>query len=151
MIIPLRAQAANIKTEENPIYTQEEFLNFYPQFASVVPYFVLKQYINLGRACVSKRRYGEMWQFCIGLFVAHFCALYLQSNAEVGTPADEVMQKCAAAGIVTSESADGVSYSMDTSMLSQDLAGWAAFKLTTYGAQFATMARLVGKGGMLVW
>ena len=28
--------------------------------------------------------------------------------------------------------------------------GWAAWKLTTYGTQFATLARMVGKGGMYI-
>ena len=52
--------------------------------------------------------------------------------------------------MVTSESADGVSYSRDGSALN-DLNGWAAFKMTTFGVQFATMAKLVGRGGMYVW
>ncbi len=151
MYHPLTAQASNIKTQENPLYTLNDFLTFYPQFAGLLPDVVLNSFLELGQACVSKQRFGKMWQLAIGLFIAHFCTLYLQNVAEPGTEAADVVNAAQAAGVVTSESADGVSYSMDTSMLSQDLAGWAAFKLTAFGSQFATIAKLVGKGGIYIW
>lgn len=148
---PLIAQASNIKTEENPVYSKEDFLEFYPQFDGKMPDVVLNSFLELGQACVSKQRYGKMWQHCIGLFIAHMCTLYMQSAADAESPAADVLAAAQAAGVVTSESADGVSYSMDTSALSQDLAGWAAFKLTAFGVQFATLARFAGKGGIYVW
>ncbi len=151
MYHPLTAQASNIKTQENPLYTLNDFLTFYPQFAGLLPDVVLNSFLELGQACVAKQRFGKMWQLAIGLFIAHFCTLYLQNVAEPGTEAADVVNAAQAAGVVTSESADGVSYSMDTSMLSQDLAGWAAFKLTAFGSQFATIAKLVGKGGIYIW
>ncbi len=151
MYHPLTAQASNIKTQENPLYTLNDFLTFYPQFAGLLPDVVLNSFLELGQACVAKQRFGKMWQLAIGLFIAHFCTLYLQNVAEPGTEAADVVNAAQAAGVVTSESADGVSYSMDTSMLSQDLAGWAAFRLTAFGSQFATIAKLVGKGGIYIW
>ncbi len=151
MYHPLTAQASNIKTQENPLYTLNDFLTFYPQFAGLLPDVVLNSFLELGQACVAKQRFGKMWQLAIGLFIAHFCTLYLQNVAEPGTEAADVVNAAQAAGVVTSESADGVSYSMDTSMLSQDIAGWAAFKLTAFGSQFATIAKLVGKGGIYIW
>ncbi len=151
MYHPLTAQASNIKTQENPLYTLNDFLTFYPQFAGLLPDVVLNSFLELGQACVSKQRFGKMWQLAIGLFIAHFCTLYLQNVAEPGTEAADVVNAAQAVGVVTSESADGVSYSMDTSMLSQDLAGWAALKLTSFGSQFATIAKLVGKGGIYIW
>jgi hypothetical protein len=151
MYHPLSAQASNIKMRENPLYTLNDFLTFYPQFAGLLPDVVLSSFLELGQACVSKQRFGKMWQLSIGLFIAHFCTLYLQNAAEPGTEAADVLNAAQAAGVVTSESADGVSYSMDTSTLSQDLAGWAAFKMTAFGSQFATIAKLVGKGGMYIW
>ncbi len=151
MYHPLTAQASNIKTQKNPLYTLNDFLTFYPQFAGLLPDVVLNSFLELGQACVAKQRFGKMWQLAIGLFIAHFCTLYLQNVAEPGTEAADVVNAAQAAGVVTSESADGVSYSMDTSMLSQDLAGWAAFKLTAFGSQFATIAKLVGKGGIYIW
>ena len=151
MYHPIVAQAANIKTSENPVYPREDFLAFYPQFTDKLPDVVLDSFLKLGRECVSKQRYGSMWQHCIGLFVAHMCTLYLQTATDPESPAAEVLAAAQASGVVASESADGVSYSMDTSALSQDLAGWAAFKLTAFGVQVATLARFAGKGGMLIW
>ena len=151
MYHPLTAQASNIKMQENPLYTLDDFLTFYPQFAGLLPDVVLNSFLELGQACVSKQRFGKMWQLSIGLFVAHFCTLYLQSMADAGSEAADVLNAAQTAGVITSESADGISYSMDASSSSSDLAGWAAFKLTTFGVQFATIAKLVGKGGMYIW
>ena len=77
--------------------------------------------------------------------------MHLQSQQPEGASAAAVLGAAATAGVVTSESADGVSHSMDLSALTQDLNGWAGFKLTTFGVQFATLGKMVGKGGMYVW
>lgn len=151
MLIGLAAQASNIKRPNTTEYTAEDFHAMYPQFEGLVPEVVEESFLELANACVSEDRFGKMWKVAIGLFLAHFVTLWLQSSKEVGTPADEVMAAAQAQGVVTSESADGLSYSMDTSMISQDLAGWAAFKLTTFGVQFASIGRLTGKGGMYIW
>lgn len=150
MLLSLRAQAANIKIGENPSYSKEDFLSFYPQFLNTIPAVVLTSFIDLASACIKDQRYGKMWKLCMGLFVAHLCTLYLQTAQDAGSSAADVLSKCAAAGVITSESADGVSYSQDLSALG-DLNGWAAFKLTAFGVQFATYARLLGKGGIYVW
>ena len=151
MLIGLISQAANIKTQSNPPYTKEDFLVFYPQFTELIPSVVLESFVELGDACVNVQRYGKMWKYAIGLFIAHFCTLYLSSTSEAGTPAAAVLEKAREAGVVTSESADGVSYSVDINQLGSDLNGWAAFKLTVFGEQFASVAKLVGRGGMYVW
>jgi hypothetical protein len=151
MFTGLVAQASNIKRDNDVQYSKSEFLAYYPQFSNLVPDIVLGGFLELANACVSQDRYGKMWKLAIGLFVAHFCALWLQNISKEGSSTDDVLQSCKPAGIVTSESADGVSYSMDLSLLNNDLNGWAAYKLTTYGVQFATIAKLVGKGGIYVW
>ena len=151
MLIGIAAQASNIKRPNDTKYTKDDFLAFYPQFTDNIPEIVLDSFLELANECVSQDRYGKMWKHAIGLFAAHMCALWLQSATKAGTPADEVLAAFKTAGIVTSESADGVSYNMDLSLLSSDLNGWAAFKLTAYGVQFASVAKLMGKGGMYVW
>lgn len=149
-MIEIVSQASNIKKEEHPEYTKETFLLLYPQFRGVLPDAALDMYVDLGLSCVNYRRFNRMWKAAIGLFIAHFCTLYLQSMQPEGTDASQVLASASSAGMVTSESADGVSYSRDGSALN-DLNGWAAFKMTTFGVQFATMAKLVGRGGMYVW
>lgn len=149
-MIGIVSQASNIKKEEHPEYTKETFLLLYPQFRGVLPDAALDMYVDLGLSCVNYKRFNRMWKTAIGLFIAHFCTLYLQSMQPEGTEASQVLASASSAGMVTSESADGVSYSRDGSALN-DLNGWAAFKMTTFGVQFATMAKLVGRGGMYVW
>ena len=76
----------------------------------------------------------------MSLFIAHFLTLYLESMSDSDTPsADEVISSATVRGIITSESVSGVSYSQDVSTI------------TKYGVQFASIAKLMGKGGMLVW
>ena len=151
MLHGLAAQASNIKRPNVTKYTLEDFHAIYPQFEELVPEVVEASFLELANNCVSQDRFGAMWSVAIGLFLAHFLTLWLQSAKEAGSPADEVMAAAQTQGVVTSESADGLSYSMDASVLNQDLAGWAAFKLTTFGVQYASMGRLVGKGGMYIW
>lgn len=145
-------QAANVKpTEGNPSYTVDDFLALYTQFKGLIPDAAISQYVDMANACVNKKRYGAMWKTAIGLFTAHFCALHLQSQKEAGSDASSVLAAAMNAGLLSSESADGVSYSKEIGSITSDLSGWAGFKLTSYGVQFATIAKMAGKGGMYVW
>lgn len=150
MINGIVGQASNVKPEGNPAYSENDFLERYPQFENNVPDAIIADYVELGNSCVNYKRFNRMWKTAIGLFIAHFCTLYLQSMQPGGTDAATVVAQASSVGMITGESADGVSYSRDGSALS-DLTGWAAFKTTTYGVQFATLARMAGKGGMYVW
>jgi len=44
-----------------------------------------------------------------------------------------------------------VSVSYDFNTVAQDFDGWGTYKLTLFGQQFITMAKLVSMGGMVVW
>lgn len=151
MLLGLAAQAANIKRPNNSIYTDMDFLDMYPQFANILPEPAIEMFLELANACVSEERFGKSWKYACGLFVAHLATLYVQNKAEAGTPEADIIAAAQNVGAVTSESADGVSYSMDTSIITSDLSGWGAWKLTAYGVQFASLARVFGKGGMYVW
>ena len=143
--------ASNIRDGTNPAYTIEDFLIIYPQFSALVPPVILESFLELAHATVKKARYKAAWKVCMGLFVAHFASLWLQTAKNAGTPADEVIAAAESRGIVTSESVSGVSYSADFSAISSDLDGWAQWKLTQFGIQYASFAKLAGKGGMYVW
>jgi len=151
MLHSLIAQASGIKRPNSSVYTKADFLGAYPQFNELLPTAMMDAYVQLGNDCVSDVLFGKVWQVAIGLFIAHFCTLYLQSMRGAGAEVDDVLAAAASAGVVTSESADGVSHSMDNSALNTDLNGWAAFKLTTFGVQFATLAKVRSHGGMYVW
>lgn len=144
--------ASNIRYGDNPAYTLDNFYEFYPQFRNMVPDIVANSFLELANNSLQYRRYFGQWKFCMGLFIAHFLTLYLETMSDNDTPsADEVISSAAVRGIVTSESVSGVSYSQDVSTITNDLDGWAQWKLTKYGVQFASIAKLMGKGGMLVW
>ena len=64
------------------------------------------------------------------------------------TTGDDIVTAAATQGIITSESAGGVSYSMDVNTIMEDLPGFADWKSTAYGVQLATLAKAYGKGGM---
>lgn len=151
MLHGLTAAAGNVRQQTNPEYTVDMFLRMYPQFLYSLQRSIVETYVKLAWECVDSKRYGAIWEHAVGLLAAHYCTLHLQSSAEAEAGKEGVLDAARTPGVITSESADGVSYSMETSMLSADLQGWAAYKLTTYGVQFATIARLKGKGGMYIW
>lgn len=64
--------------------------------------------------------------------------------------AKKVLAAAEARGLITSQSIGDVSVSFDVEAITKDLDGWADWKSTAYGIQFATMARLLGKAGMLI-
>ena len=138
-------KAANVITGDNPPYTRADFLQMYPNF-DTIPEVVLQTFIDLAQSSIKEARYGPSWRLCIGLFIAHFCALW-QQNMNLDPSDDGVMRS----SLVASESAGDVSISYDNSLLNQDLIGWAGWKLTTYGQQFASLAKIAGMGNSYVW
>ena len=144
------ADASNIKTGENPSYTVEDFLAVYPQFENVVSPAILQMYVDFADACVKEARFHTSWKICMGLFVAHFASMWLQGTASPGSTAGQVLAASQAKGLNTSESVGDVSVSTDYSSITNDLKGWAQWKLTVYGQQLASIAKMLGKGGMVV-
>lgn len=149
------ADASNIKSGNNPSYTLADFLSVYPQFGPVdeplLSMDIIQFYIDLADACIKEARWHKSWKIAMGLFIAHWCMLWLRSTTPAGSDKDTVIQSGQTQGIITTESVDGVSYSMDVSQMMQDLAGYGAWTTTEYGVQLATLSKLYGKGMMLVW
>jgi len=156
-VIGIIANASNLRTGENPSYTLDDFFTVYPQYGPdadgnyLIPTVILQMFINLANASVQETRYHDAWALCMGFFIAHFATLYLQGTASPGSSAAHVLEAGRAQGLTTSESVDGVSVSTDYGAIAGSLSGWAAFNLTVYGQQFATIGRIMGKGGMMIW
>lgn len=143
--------AANLCGGSNPPYSSADFLAMYPQFAERIPEAVLQAYLGLANASLEADRWGDAWTVGMSLFVAHFVTLYMQTMASPESSAAKVLAAGEAKGLKTSKSVDGVSVSYDYGTIAQDLDGWAAWKLTQFGLQFASMAQLMGKGGAVIW
>lgn len=150
--------ASNIRIGGNPSYAVEDFLAFYSQFGTPkgidatpnMPRQVIQLYIDLAQRSIHQVRYGGAWQIAMAYFVAHFCTLWVRSCVSVDAGKDAIVAAGQTQGIITSESVDGVSYSMDINSIMQDLEGFGAWKTTEFGVQLATFAKLYGKGGMVV-
>lgn len=154
------AGASNIRTGDNPPYTSEDFLAAYPQFGKVdedtgqpmIPSIMLEAWVKLAHASLSKARYHDAWEICMGLIIAHFLTLYLQSTSSPDDPMSKIVNAGLAKGMIASKSAGDLSVSYDFSIVSgQEFAGWGTYKLTAFGQQFITMARMYSMGGMVVW
>lgn len=145
-------KASNIQSSlKNPPFSKDEFLAFYPQFTGKVPDIVLEAYIGMANACLSIERWNEQWQVGMSLYVAHFITLYLTTMDDPTAPASKVIAASKGAmGIPASKSVGDVSISYDYSYLST-VSSWSSWLTTTYGQQFVTLAKLMGKGGMYVY
>lgn len=150
-------RASNIRAGNNPPFNAEDFLKIYPQFGKddsgedIVSLEVLDMYIEFANACIKQSRWQDSWKLGMALFVAHFCTLWVQSFADPKSGAHAVMQAAQTKGLVTSKSVGDLSITYDFSTALSDLDGWAAWKLTTFGVQLASMAKIIGMGGSYVW
>lgn len=120
-------------------------------YTPIIPVFIINMYIGLANNCVRQARWRSYWVVGMGWFIAHFLTLYLQSTTSATSPASKVIAAGQARGLTTSKSVGDVSGGYDYNLIGQDLNGWAAWKLTVYGQQLATIGKLVGKGNMYVY
>lgn len=159
------ATASNIRTGGNPKYTTEDFLNMYPQFGvkrevddvdnmlitEIVPAYVLDAWVKIAHASIHKNRYHDLWEMAMGLYIAHFITLYLQTTAHPDMPIKAIVNAGLAKGLQTSKSAGDLSVGYDFGTVAKDFDGWGTYKQTAFGQQFITFAKMVGMGGMVVW
>lgn len=150
------AAASNLRTGDNPLFGFDDFVALYPAYTKrpdetyLVNPIVINMYIGLAHTVVKEARWHGGWKLAMGLFVAHFVTLYLQGTVQANADAETVLAAAQTRGLVASESVADLSTSYDYSTAAQGLEGWASWNLTTYGQQYATLARMVGKGGMYV-
>ncbi|WP_183751238.1 DUF4054 domain-containing protein [Pseudochelatococcus contaminans] len=116
----------------------------FPEFGDVTrfPDARISFWVGIGQKTLVVDRWGDLLDYGLGLFVAHNLALQTQavaSSSKGGTPG-------AASGVVSSKSVDKVSVSYDTGSSTVDGAG--AWNLTTYGAQFIQLSRMIGVGAV---
>lgn len=143
--------ASNILTGTNPSYVAADFLAIFPQFTNTVASPILDMFINMANATVQEVRWHESWAYGMALFIAHFAELYVQSSAGVNATAQQVMTTAESRGLTTQITIGEVASNIDYSLIAEGLSGWAMWGSTIHGEQFATLAKIMGKGGMLIW
>jgi len=149
--------ASNVSRGGNPCFTICDFLSIYPNFEGVLndptvfPKEVIDMYIQFAQDCVSIKRWGRQWKFGMCLFLAHFFTIHLQAQFPENATAQEVLAYGQSKGLITSKSVGDVSVSYDFSAAVNGVESWGQFTTTTYGLQFANLAKLLGKAGMYIW
>jgi len=123
-------------------------LTFFTPSLFFTPLAVISSYIALASASLVQARWQDAWTIGVGLFVAHFLTLYLQSDGITATNAGQVASMGLRQGVITGMGAGSVSKSMQPV---QGLDSWAAWNMTSYGVQLATLAKVVGGGPLLCW
>ena len=149
----VRAAAANIgQTQGN--YTAEMFQQDFPQFyspdgQSLVPATMLSEIISMANASVQPDKWLESWRYAVGLYVAHYCTLYLRTYAESSATPAQAAASGALVGVVQSATLGDSSVSYDTSALTKGTEDWGDLNATTYGQMLANKAKLIGMAGTL--
>lgn len=121
-------------------------LNLYLQ--PIVPLPVLAAYIALASGSLMQARWQFSWAIGMMWFIQHFLVLYLRCNGDLNCTAGQVAAAGLKQGVTVSASAGNVSQSLEPVTGLED---WAAWNQTQPGVQFATMAKIIGMGPMLVW
>jgi hypothetical protein len=158
--------ASNIVSGNQGIYSPEMFLEDFPQFTrkvpadppgdppftfeSLMPAPMLGMFISMANAAIQENRWFEKWRYAMGLFVAHYAALYLQSYAESSPTAKAAAGSGASVGAVKSASLGDSSVSYDTSASAAATEKWGSWNETSYGRTLVTEARLVALGGSYI-
>lgn len=144
--------ASNIRKDSGGRpYDIDDFRDAMPAFTKdIINDETLERYCDMANKAVQRARWGSLWEEGIRLYVAHFAVLYIQSAPQPGATIDEIINAGRVQGSISSKSVGGVSVSMDNSAAQGDFNGWGTFKMTAYGQQFVSLARMVGKGMMVV-
>ena len=155
--------AANVpQPGERGDYTMEMFQTDFPQFWQaykeigsedeqyklLLPESMLQMFVDQANNSVLPSRWGSMWRYAAGLYVAHFAALYLKTYAPSSDNSGQVATSAAQVGVVKSATMGDTSIGYDNSAVTAGTEKWGAWNLTQYGTQLVTMARMVGMGGM---
>lgn len=158
-----KAAAANVpQPGEHGDYTADMFREDFPQFWQVyreigneeekykllLPDAMLQTFIEQANDSVLPSRWGSMWRYAAGLYVAHFAAMYLKTYAPASDNAAQAANGAAQVGVVKTATMGDTSVSYDNSAITAGTEKWGAWNATQYGAQLVTMARMVGMGGM---
>jgi hypothetical protein len=143
--------AAGFTGGDNPPYIVSDFTDFYPQFIGNVDSQLIENYIGVANGIVSQSTWGSQWKFGMALVIAHFLTLYLQAGGGCNPTTASITAGGGVKGQVASKSVDGLSFSYDYGNTASGLDGWANWKSTSFGLQFATLARMYGKSGLYIW
>lgn len=146
------AEAANIKGGSDSKVEIDEFLQLYPQFCNEsFPKQVIELMLDNANASIRKPKWHEQWKLGVCLHTAHYLTMWAKTFADpYDTTLSAITHKGDSNGALSSKSVGGVSVSYGSTSADGDLAGYGSLRDTIYGQQLASMARMIGKGLMVV-
>lgn len=147
-LLAIEANAANVAPGGNPAYDDAAFLATFPQFGEITPPPIRQMFIGQAQTVVLQSRWHSQWAYGMALFIAHHLTRYLQLQVPGTATASKVVASAQPKGLVSSKSVGDVAISYD--FTATNVTGWQQWQTTQYGQQFASIGKLLGKGGMLV-
>ena len=105
-------------------------------------------FVDQANDSVLPSRWGSMWRYAAGLYVAHFSAMYLKTYAPGSDTPAQAANGAAQVGVVKTATMGDTSISYDNSAITAGTEECGAWNATQYGTQLVTLARQVGMGGM---
>ena len=151
--------AANMPVQgERGTYTRQMFAGDFPQFLKagkdpqecLVPEGIFELFVENANQSILPSRYGTIWRYAAGLYVAHFCTLYLKTYSDGSPSAAKAAAKGQQTGLVKEATMGDTTISYDNEAVNAAMAKWGSWNATQYGQQLVTMARMIGMGGSYV-
>lgn len=156
----VKIRAANICGCGGGDYTVDMFYEDFPIFhyrneddelVRSIPEHIIQMFVDAANQNVCICRYGKMWRYVVGLYVAHFATLYLRSYAEESPTGDPNGSASGGdvIGLVTSEKLGDatITFATTTASTYNDIGSWGE---TEYGRIYTTFAKAVSAGGSVV-
>lgn len=159
--------AANIPAPgERGNYTADQFAEDFPEFfrrvettdeetgetvvayEPLLPSATVDRYVDSANSAVLPSRWGGQWRDAAGLYVAHLCALRGQTYADGSASLSAAATNAGSVGVVKTATMGDTSIGYDNSAINAGTEKWGTWNATKYGAQLATMARMIGIGGV---
>ena len=112
----------------------------FPEFSNATIYPPARVNFWLGYAVnfVNPARWGNVTNQGIALYTGHLLVLDARNQVQQGN----------VTGVDSGQSADGISYTVDSA--SVIIAGAGLYNSTTYGIQYYQLAQMMGAGGVQV-
>ena len=108
-------------------------------------------YLEMANGCIKKERWHKSWKVAMCLYIAHYLTLYAQGVSNVEAGIHGISEAGKTKGIDTSVSVGDVSVTTDYSTtINTSSSSFTEWNTTIYGQQLAQLAKLYGKGGMMV-
>ena len=150
-----RKEAAAVTVDSEGTYTEAMFRVDYPQFKDdqnslLIPAGIFATFLDMANDAVSPSSWGKQWRYAVGLYVAHYCAMYLKTYRDFSANAAEAAGNAENVGVVKTATMGDTSVTYDNTAITAGTEKWGTWNATQYGSQLVTLARQLGITGMFV-